>query len=660
MIKKSSNPSLKHEINPPVFFGSAVLIFTLVLYAVLFPETANQRFTQIQSSISTNASWFYILVVALILITVSYLGISRYGDIKLGPDHAQPDFSFASWFAMLFSAGMGIGLMFFGVSEPVMHYINPPIGDPGTLETAKEAMKLTFFHWGLHAWAIYAIVALILAFFSFRHDLPLTLRSALYPIIGDKIYGIAGDAIDIFAIIGTVSGVATALGLGVMQVNSGLNYLFDIPVDTTTQVILIIAITALATLSVATGLNKGIRILSEANLILAMLLMLLIISLGPTVLLLQMFVQNTGSYLSDIVNKTFNLYAYESSDWIGGWTLFYWAFWLSWSPFVGMFIARISKGRTIREFVTGVLFVPSGLTFLWMTVFGNTSINAIMNDSAGQLSSIVQNDASLALFSFLELFPFSSFLSFIAVLMVVIFFVTSSDSSAMVIDMLASGGHDHPPLWQRVFWSILIGAVAMALMLAGGLQALQAAMIASALPFSIILIIATYGLMRALSIDAAKKESLIQTNLTPTAAQKPVAWQARLNNLIHFPRRAHVNRFNQDVVIPAMSAVAAELSNQGIDATIETNDDSKSSAPTLNILHGEETDFSYQIYPRAYLQPSFTLDDDDEEERKYFRAEVFLREGGQDYDIMGWSKEQVIADIVSQYEKHMHFLHMVR
>ena len=658
-MQNTSSPNpIPHTLNPPVFFGSAVLILALVAYTVTFPGHAGELFSRMQTSINNNISWFYVLIVALILLCVTFLGISRYGEIKLGPDHAEPDFSFGSWFAMLFSAGMGIGLMFFGVSEPVIHFISPPVGEAGTLDAAREALTLTFFHWGLHAWAIYAIVALILAFFGYRHELPLTMRSALYPIIGDKIYGPIGNAVDIFAILGTVFGVATSLGLGVMQVNSGLNYLFGLPVTPMVQVVLVIAITALATLSVATGLDKGIRLLSEANLLLAMTLVLLIILLGPTVLLLQMFVQNTGSYLSGIVDKTFNLYAYEGTDWIGGWTLFYWAFWLSWSPFVGMFIARISKGRTIREFVTGVLFVPTGLTFLWMTVFGNTAIHAIMHDTAGQLATVVQQNASLALFTFLEMFPFSEVLSFIAVLMVVIFFVTSSDSSAMVIDILASNGHDHPPMWQRVFWSILIGAVAMALMLAGGLKTLQAATIASALPFSIILMMSTYGLLRALAIDAAKKESLTQTNLAPVMSQKSVSWQTRINNLVHFPRRAHVNRFSEDVVIPAMEAVAGELISQGINTSVEL--DQETSAPTLNILHGEETDFSYQVFPRAYLQPSFVLDEEDEEERKYFRAEVFLREGGQDYDIMGWSKEQVIADIVSQYEKHLHFLHMVR
>ena len=505
----------RHKINPPVFWGSTLLILLLVSYTACFPTEAGLHFGQMQASITTNASWFYITIVALIMICVTYLGLSRYGDIKLGLDHAEPDFSFGSWFAMLFSAGMGVGLLYFGVSEPVMHFLSPPVGEAGSMSAAKEAIKITFFHWGLHAWAIYAIVALILAFFGYRHGLPLTLRSALYPVIGDKIHGPIGHAVDIFAILGTVSGVATGLGLGVSQISAGLNYLFGFPITPLNQIILIVAITALATLSVATGLDKGIRRLSEANLLLALLLLIMITCLGPTVLLLQMLVQNTGSYLSDIVYKTFNLYAYEPTDWIGGWTLFYWAFWLSWSPFVGMFIARISKGRTIREFITGVLFVPTGLTFIWMTVFGNTAIDQIMNHNATELGAVIQQDVSLALFKFLEFFPFSNVLSFVAVIMLVVFFVTSSDSSAMVIDMLASGGDNKAPVWQRVFWSCVIGAVALALMLAGGLKALQAATIASALPFSIVLLMSTYGLIKALNIDATKKESLAQTTLNP-------------------------------------------------------------------------------------------------------------------------------------------------
>lgn len=287
-------------ISPPVFYSSAILIAVLVLFASIFPSTAQSFFGDLQSWIVDKVSWFYILAVALILLSTMFLAFSRYGDIKLGPDHSEPDYKSTSWFAMLFSAGMGIGLMFFGVAEPVMHFIAPPVGDPNTVEAAKEAMKLTFFHWGLHAWAIYAMVALILAFFAYRHGLPLTLRSALYPLIGERIYGPIGHAVDIFAIISTVLGIATSLGYGVLQINSGFNYLFDLPIGTNIQVMLIIGITALATLSVATGLDKGIRILSELNLLLAVILLTLVLALGPTALLLKSFVENTGGYLSEI------------------------------------------------------------------------------------------------------------------------------------------------------------------------------------------------------------------------------------------------------------------------------------------------------------------------------------------------------------------------
>ncbi|MCL1078480.1 BCCT family transporter [Parashewanella spongiae] len=645
------------SINRPVFFGSTLSILILICYVSFFPLHASEYFAYLQNEIILNASWYYVAVVAVILFCVAFLGLSRYGDVKLGPDHSEPEYSFAAWFSMLFSAGMGIGLMFFGVGEPVMHFLSPPTGEPGTIQAAKESLKITFFHWGLHAWAIYAIVALILAFFGYRHGLPLTLRSALYPIIGDRIYGIVGHVVDVFAILGTVFGVATALGYGVLQVNSGLNYLFNIEVSTTVQIGLIVGITCLATLSLVSGLDKGIKILSQANLGLAILLVIFVVVLGPTSTLLQLFVQNTGSYLSDIIDKTFNLYAYKPTDWMGGWTLFYWAWWLSWSPFVGMFIARISKGRTIREFVCGVLFVPTLLTFIWMTVFGNSAIDMIMNQGAVDLGTVVQQDVSLALFKFLEHFPFSSLLSFIAIIMVVLFFVTSSDSSAMVIDMLSSGGNSNTPTWQRIFWSSLIGTVALILMLVGGLKALQTATIMTALPFSIILLVSMYGLFKALGIDATKKDSLAQTTLTPKVGKQLIQWQDRLANLVSFSGKSDVRQFIVEVATPAMRAVVDELEKQGVQSEVKL--DGKGS-PSLRVLHGDERDFTYTIISRSNLQPSFANDEGDESSLKYSRAEVFLNEGGQDYDIMGYTKVQVIGDIIDQYEKHMHFLHLLR
>lgn len=648
-------------ISPPVFYTSAILITALVIFASVLPETAQSFFGDMQAWIVENVSWFYVLAVALILLSTLFMAASRYGDIKLGPDHSQPDYKSSTWFAMLFSAGMGIGLMFFGVAEPVMHFIAPPVGDPNTVQAAREAMKLTFFHWGLHAWAIYAVVALILAFFSYRHGLPLTLRSALYPLIGKRIYGPIGHAVDIFAIISTVLGIATSLGYGVLQINSGFNYLFGLPVGTNVQVFLIVAITALATLSVATGLDKGIRILSEINLSLAVILLVLVLMLGPTALLLKSFVENTGGYLSEIVSNTFNLFAYEPTDWLGGWTLLYWGWWLSWSPFVGMFIARVSRGRTIREFLTGVLLVPTGFTFMWMTVFGNTSINMIMNKGITSLADQVNADTSLALFAFLEHFPFSSVLSMVAVCMVILFFVTSADSGSLVIDMLASGGNTQTPLWQRIFWTSSTGIVAITLLLSGGLGALQSATIASALPFSIILLVSIWGLFKALHLDSTKRVLRHQSALHHSRQHKSTGgWQRRLRSMVMFPRRSHVNRFIDEVVLPSFEEIAVELRKQGYAVEVISGDDKRTK---LEVQHNQEVNFVYEIRPRAYVQPDFVIPDDDEEdreERKYFRAEVHLLEGGQDYDIMGWSREEVIDDILDQYEQHMHFLHVVR
>ena len=661
----TDSKKIRSKISPPVFYSSALVILVIVGFAALMPEVAESHLSHLQQNLFDNASWFYILAVAIILLSVTYLGLSRYGQIKLGPDHAQPNFSYISWFAMLFSAGMGIGLMFFGVAEPVMHYLNPPVGDAQTVEAAKEAMRLTFFHWGLHALAIYAIVALILAFFSYRHGLPLTLRSALYPIIGDRIYGPIGHAVDVFAVVGTVFGVATSLGFGVLQVNAGLNHLFGWPVNETIQVILIVTLTALATLSVVSGLDKGIRILSELNLGLAFLLLLLIVILGPTVLLLKSFVENTGGYLSEIVTKTFNLYAYEpkSNDWLGGWTLLYWGWWLSWSPFVGMFIARISRGRTIREFVTGVLFVPAGFTLMWMTFFGNTAIDLIKNQGAERLAETVQSNVSLALFEFLTYFPFSTALSFFAMLMVIVFFVTSADSGAMVVDTLASGGDSDTPIWQRIFWAGLMGVVAITMLLAGGLKALQTLTIASALPFAMVLMASIYGLFKALRIDAYKRDSQQLATIAPTASRNPIPWQRRLRNIAYFPKRSQVKRFMEEVVKPSMEMVSEELAKQGTVCRINIEKDDRIS---FDVDLGEDMNFFYEVRLRYYVQPSFALagmgtdsEDEKSEEQRYYRAEIHLKEGGQDYDVMGWAKEQIIHDILDQYEKHIHFLHLL-
>ncbi|ALS97621.1 BCCT family transporter [Lacimicrobium alkaliphilum] len=650
------------KINPNVFYPATGLILLILLFSVISPDTADATFKTVQAAIITNGSWFYVVAVAVILVSVLYLGFSRFGSIKLGPDHSVPDYGMGTWFAMLFSAGMGIGLMFFGVAEPVMHFLAPPTGDPATVDAAREAMKITFFHWGLHAWAIYAIVALILAFFAYRHGLPLTLRSALYPLIGERIYGPIGHAVDVFAVIGTLFGVATSLGYGVAQVNAGFNYLFEMPISTNMQILLIIGITALAVISVTTGLDKGIRRLSELNMILAVALLLFVLLLGPTVFLLQAFVQNTGSYLSDIVGKTFNLFAYEKTDWIGGWTVFYWGWWLSWAPFVGLFIARVSRGRTIREFVLGVLLVPTGFTLMWMTFFGNSAIELILNQGVTELGQMVQKDVSIALFAFLEQFPLSNILSLLATLMVIVFFVTSSDSGSMVVDMLCSNGRDDTALWQRVFWASGEGVVAIVLLLAGGLGALQTMAIASALPFTIVLLIATYGLIKALRVDVQKRDAL-QNNYLTAATMGTKNWRERLQNIVDYPSKEVGRRFIQKVATPAFEDVAREMRDKGYQVDVTKEDPDRLG---FKVIHGEEIDFVYEIVLRPHVRPAFLTPESEAdpekmaEDKLYFRAEVHLGEGGQDYDVLGWSRDAVIGDIIDHYHKHMHFLHVLR
>ncbi|MBX3504868.1 MAG: BCCT family transporter [Parvibaculum sp.] len=640
--------------NLPVFFGSTALIFAAIAFAVRDPVAAANVFAAIQSWIVHEMGWFYVACVATFLIFAIGIAMSSMGAIKLGPDEAEPDFSTRSWFAMLFSAGMGIGIMFYGVAEPVLHFASPPVGEGGTIDAARNAMQLSFFHWGLHAWAIYAVTGLALAYFSFRRGLPLALRSALYPLIGERIHGWAGHIVDIFAVFGTMAGIATSLGLGVMQVNAGLNYLFGIETSVSTQVMLIAGITLIATISVASGINAGIRRLSELNLALAVSLLLFVIVAGPTVFLLQAAMQNTGAYLSDIVGKTFLLYAYQPNEWIGGWTLFYWGWWISWSPFVGMFIARISRGRTVREFIIGVLLVPSGFTFLWFTAFGNTAL-AMELAGVAQMVNAVEADVAVALFQFLEHLPFATISMAVATLLIVTFFITSADSGSLVIDIITSGGEGNPPVWQRIFWAVMAGTIAGVLLVAGGLSALQTAAIAGGLPLAAILLVLCFGLFKALRGEVHRQTSL--QSVTPAFAAAALPWKQRLGVLLHQPTRARALAFMNDTVAPALNEVAAEICSRGLSAEVVANE----REARLTVAHGTEDEFIYGISLRSVAVPSFSvtaLEGERAGPDKTWRAEVSLREGSLRYDILGYTKDQVIADLLGQYERHMHYLHL--
>ncbi|AWH27603.1 choline BCCT transporter BetT [Stenotrophomonas sp. YAU14A_MKIMI4_1] len=647
---------VRQRILPQVFIPTAAIVIALLALAIFAPELATRWFTAAKTWTANDAGWFTILAVAGFLVFVVGVAVSGYGRIKLGPDHSRPDYSYASWFAMLFAAGMGIGLMFFGVAEPIMHYATPPTGTPESAAAARQAMRITFFHWGVHAWAIYAVVALALAYFGFRHNLPLRVRSALYPLIGERIHGPIGHTVDTFAALGTIFGLATSLGLGVMQINSGLNYLFGLEVSTLVQVVLIAVITLVATGSVVAGLDSGVRRLSELNMILAAALLAFVLVCGPTVHLLQVLVQNTGMYVSQLFSMTFNLYAYEPTGWLGGWTLFYWGWWIAWSPFVGMFIARISRGRTVREFVVGVLLVPLGFTFLWMTIYGNTALFMVRAEGVQELVQTVSSDSSMALFEFLRHLPWTMATSCLAVLLVALFFVTSADSGALVIDMLTSKGEEESPLWQRIFWALLVGALAVALLFAGGLESLQAATIASAFPFTLVMILMCWGLLKAMRLDATKRSIIRDARILPGTSDD---WRARLRLLAHNPVQAEVLRFIDQQVMPALQDVAGELRRQELEVEVTLGEDGRA---WLQVGHGQEMDFFYSVRPQPYEPPSFTLQDPRRAAKagRYFRAEVYLREGGQDYDVMGWTRVQLIHDVLDQYARHRQFLDHVR
>lgn len=484
------------DLHPQVTGWSAGFLIVFLSLTLIFADQAEVFFQDSLDFIGDTFGWFYILAANIFVIAVFYFAFSRYGKIRLGGQHARPEFTNFAWYAMLISAGMGIGLMFWSVAEPIYHYQTPPpfFGAVGeTPEAAEAAMVTTFFHWGIHPWSIYALVSLALAFFTFNRGLPLTMRSVFYPILKERIYGTWGNVIDTVAVIATLFGLASSLGFGVKQVSAGANFLFGSPDTTTFQVILIAAITGLATMSVVAGLDGGVKRVSQLNLNLGALFLAFVFIVGPTLFILGTFIESTGQYLQALPSLSFWTESLAGSDWQPGWTVFYWGWWISWAPFVGMFIARISKGRTIREFVIGVVVMPSLLTFFWMSTFGGSALKTQI-DGTRDVASAVNSNVATALFDLLEAFPLTFVTSLVGIILVVSFFVTSSDSGSLVVDHLTSGGKLESPVPQRVFWAIMEGAVASILLLGGGLLALQSAAVASGLLFACVLLVAIYSM----------------------------------------------------------------------------------------------------------------------------------------------------------------------
>lgn len=492
-------------VNPTVFTASALLIGGFVAFGVAFPEQATAVFQRLHGLITAYLGWSYLVVVTFFVGFLIWLGLSRYGQIRLGQPGDRPHFRFPAWFAMLFSAGMGIGLVFWSIAEPILHYQNPPSGTGGTPQAASQAMVYTFFHWGLHAWAVYVVLGLSVAYFSFRHQLPLTIRSIFHPLIGDRIYGPIGHTIDVLAVFGTLFGLATSLGFGAMQLNTGLHELLGMPVDPLWQVGIIATITGFAVLSVLSGLDRGLKWLSVFNLALALVLLAFIFIAGPSLFLVRFLLESIGGYFQQLVGLSLSTGAMGNTAWHEDWTMFYWGWWIAWSPFVGIFIARISRGRTIREFIAGVLALPTLFVFVWLAVFGGTALHSeVLGESAG-IAAAVSEDTTVALYRTLDALPWTTLSSALATLLITTYFVTSSDSGTFVVDSLISRGAKHSPRRQRVIWGITEGAVAATLLLVGGetaLQGLQTGALTAGLPVAVILVVCCVSLLRALRYES--------------------------------------------------------------------------------------------------------------------------------------------------------------
>lgn len=655
--------------NRVVFIGSAVAIILFAVWAIVFPDTANAVITSVVSWISRTFGWYYILTATVVVIFVVFIAGGRTGRVKLGPAHSKPQFNLFTWSSMLFAAGIGTDIMFFSVSEPVTDYYSPPRGSGENIESARQAVVWTLFHYGITGWAMYALMGMAFGLFAYRYNLPLSIRSALYPVIGKKVNSRIGDSVEIAAVLGTIFGIATSLGIGVVQLNYGLHVMFGIEEGLAAQIGLIALAIIMAIISTVSGVEKGIRRLSEINIILAAGLMLYVLINGKVRFLLDAIVLNIGDFFSRFPGMTLNTFAFDRpDDWLNSWTLFFWAWWVAWAPFVGLFLARISRGRTIRQFVAGVLAIPFMFIVLWISIFGNSALKVVLggNDTFGD---VAMNQPEEAFYSLLQQYPAAPVLVAIATFVGLLFYVTSADSGALVMSNFTSRAKDSQsdgPKWMRVFWAAATGLLTLAMLLVGGVTTLQQATLIIGLPFSLVLYLVMIGLYRALRVERYSSASYFaslpgQLSGRAGRADRQLNWRHRLSRSMSYANANQAEEFITSVAEPAITDVTAELRSNGADAHQGTGtvDGVGVSYVDMRVTFSGEREFKYQVYPVVYDVPSYSVRSQPGD-ATYFRVEVFSVTGSQGYDLMGYTKEQLITDILDHYERHMEFLHIAR
>ncbi|EIC83192.1 choline transporter [Serratia sp. M24T3] len=664
-IELSDKP--KDSLNKVVFFTSAGLILAFTLMTIFFTDISGKAIGVALEWVSATFGWYYMLAATLYIVFVVFIAASRFGSIKLGPEQSKPEFSMMSWASMLFAAGIGIDLMFFSVAEPVTQYMLPPEGQGQNIAAARQAMVWTLFHYGLTGWSMYALMGIALGYFSYRYNLPLTIRSALYPIFGKKIYGPIGHSVDIAAVVGTIFGIATTLGIGVVQLNYGLKVLFHIPESLGVQAALILLSVIMATVSVTSGVNKGIRILSELNVLLALGLILFLLFFGNTEFLLNALVLNIGDYINRFMGMTLNTFAFDRpTQWMNSWTLFFWAWWVAWSPFVGLFLARISRGRTIRQFVLGTLIIPFVFTLFWLSIFGNSALYQILHGNLAFANEVIAHPER-GVYSLLAQYPGFTLSASVATITGLLFYVTSADSGSLVLGNFTSKLVDinnDAPNWLRIFWSVTIGVLTLGMLMTDGVSALQNTTVIMGLPFSFVIFFVMAGLYKSLRLEDFRRASTQQNYApaTPSTGDAALNWKQRLSRVMNFPGTTHTQKMLDIVCRPAMQEVANELELRG--AKVEFSEaqaleDEKLNHLELLVKLGEEQNFIYQIWPQRYAVPGFTYRARSGKSH-YYRLETFLLEGTQGNDLMDFTKHQVINDILDQYERHLNFLHINR
>ena len=647
------------SFNPLVIGATLFFVVLLVAMILIAPEQTQTLLNAAKSGIFANFSWFYVLAFSAFLGFLVILSVSSLGNIKLGNDEEEPEFGFLSWLAMLFAAGMGVGLMFFGVAEPLTHYLSD-ITTGSAEHKQQEALLHTLFHWGIHAWSVYGMIALALAYFGFRYKLPLALRSCFYPLLKERINGKLGDLIDIMALLATLFGIITTLGFGASQLGAGLHQLGWISENSfSLQIVVIAVVMSLATFSAISGVGKGVKILSELNLTLAFCLLIFVLVAGPTLYLLSAFSDNIGTYLSNLVQLSFKTYVYEQEhiDWFSGWTILYWAWWCSWAPFVGLFIARISKGRTIREFIFGVLVIPSMFGILWFTVFGNTAIWLNNGEAAGILGQMISSPETL-LFKFLDYLPLSGVTGLVSLVVISLFFITSADSGIYVLNNIASRDKSLvAPRWQAMMWGILMSVVAIVLMQAGGLANLQTMTLLVALPFAMLMLLMCFSLWKGLNAD----KKYFDTKVNPTSIfWTGDKWKERLEQMMNQTQEKDILRFLKHTVLPAMRELRQELiSKYELSVQINTLFDQDEPAVELVIQKDLMRDFMYGVKSIGREVSEQLINDDNLPHIQHsmtYEPYTYFFDGRVGYDVQYMDQDELIADMLKHYERYLSLL----